>query len=81
MIDTKKLKEGDICIVELETSEKVLCIFTNGLFQNIEEKHTYEVYGSSVFGYKKIQTTSNLITILSDIKRILVSKESQNGGL
>ena len=75
MIDTKSLKDGDICLISLEDEfgfhdDDILCIFGNGVFQNIEENHTYEVYGSSVYRFKKIQTTSNLIPILSDKLRL-----------
>ena len=75
MIDTKSLKEGDICLVNIEndecaTTRNILCIFINGVFQNIEKTYTYEVYGSSVYKFKKIQTATRLHMILSDKIRL-----------
>ena len=71
MIDTKSLKEGDICLVDIEdeegaTTRNLLCIFINGVFQNIEQTFIYEIYGSSVYAFKKIQTATSLHRILSD---------------
>ncbi len=75
MIDTHSLKDQDICLVSLESDDgglhrNILCIFIGGAFQNIEETHTYEVYGSSVYKFKKIQTSRALAAILSDKTKV-----------
>jgi len=74
MIDTKSLEEGDICLVDIQhyenKSKNILCIFINGLFQNIEKTYTYDVYGPSVYAFKKIQTATNLHLVLSDKIRL-----------
>ena len=82
MIDTNSLKEGDICLVNSEDEfgfhySNLLCIFVNGVFQNIEEDHTYEVYGSSVYKFKKIQTATRLHLILSDKIKLQSSSRRQ----
>ena len=82
MIDTKSLKDGDICLVSLEDedgirADNILCIFINGQFQNIEKTYSYVLYGSSVYKFKKIQTATNLHMILSDKVRLQRSEETQ----
>jgi len=67
MINTKKLKEGEVVLVDLfgtdstgEVSEcicaeNVKCRFVNGCFQNIENNHHKgEIYGSSVVSFRKV---------------------------
>lgn len=61
MINTSRLKEGDIVIVELagdesdEVEDTAKCKFTNGFFMNIENNnHNGEVYGSSVVSFKRV---------------------------
>lgn len=56
MINTSRLKEGDIVKVHLGSDESeeetgtAICEFTNGEFRNIEENHHKgEIYGSSVY--------------------------------
>ena len=80
MIDTKTLQSGDICLVNIEredetTVKNILCIFTSGGFQDLTDKNTYQVYGSNVFKFEKIQTLTRLYRILGDK---LASIESDN---
>ena len=66
MINTKKLKEGEMVFVDLAgidstgeeseclTAEDIKCKFVNGCFHNIENNHHKgEIYGSSVVSYKR----------------------------
>ena len=62
MIDTSRLKEGNIVTVYLagDESERIegtaKCRFVNGTFQNIENNyHKGEVYGSSVMSVRKAE--------------------------
>jgi hypothetical protein len=79
MIDTSSLKDGDICLVDIQTEDghthmDILCIFIQGGFQNIEDKFTYQVHGSNVADFEKIQTAVGLEVILQDKIRTI------NGG-
>ena len=60
MIDTRSLKEGEVVTVYLAGDESehiegiAKCIFTNGVFKNIENNHHKDdIYGSSVAGFLK----------------------------
>ena len=56
MINTSKLKDGDIVIVKFDNGNSVDCRFSDGIFVNIEDNHhSGEIYGSSVasFNIKK----------------------------
>ena len=66
MINTKKLKEGEIVFVDLAgtdstgeeseclTAEDIKCTFVNGCFHNIENNHHRgEIYGSSVVSFRR----------------------------
>lgn len=75
MIDTKELRNLDLCLVTLSSdddeedclSEEIFCIFINGVFQNMTDNHhIYQVYGSSVVKFRKIQSTTKLMKILVD---------------
>ncbi len=62
MIDTRGLKDGDKCYIWIAqtcsccdsegTPVRRTAIFQNGVFQVVK---TYEVYGSSVIKYKKLE--------------------------
>jgi hypothetical protein len=65
MIDTSRLKIGDIILVDLEdeeghiTARNVKCKFGSEGFQNIEENiNKYEVYGSNVVRFRVVSTNS-----------------------
>lgn len=55
MINTDKLKDGDVVEVSFKNKETVRCKFINGVFQNVEDNsHKNEVYESSVVNYIKL---------------------------
>lgn len=82
MIDTSELTNLDLCLVKLGQdddeweSDEIFCIFINGSFQNLTDTHhRYEVYGSSVVSFRKIQSSQNLAKILID--KLWVSAKSK----
>ena len=62
MINTEKLKEGEVVLVDLAqdeseyiATENVKCEFVSGYFRNIENNHHKgEIYGSSVVLYRSV---------------------------
>ena len=66
MINTKKLKEGEVIFVDLASvdstgeesesteAEDIKCRFVKGCFHNIENNHHKgEIYGSSVVSFRR----------------------------
>lgn len=66
MINTKKLTERDITMMDLDNDEdyglvkNIKCRFCNGLFVNIKNNQfKNEVYGSSVSAFRKVNVKND----------------------